>query len=84
MPGPNLEPSKAILKGWPIPLKLVLCFSIKPFIIFSKLSLLALARFSNSFKKSFKTFLDKSQEILKNFKTNQSSKIAASVLTNSL
>jgi lipid-A-disaccharide synthase len=33
---------------------------------------------------SMQNQIDKSQEILKNFKTNQSSKIAASVLTNSL
>jgi len=33
---------------------------------------------------SMQNQIDKSQEILKNFKTNQSSKIAASVLTSSL
>ena len=38
-PGPNLDPTNAILSGCPTPLKLVLCLSIKFFIIGSKLVL---------------------------------------------
>ena len=39
MPGPNLEPTSAILKGCPTPLKLVLCLSIKDLITGSNVSL---------------------------------------------
>ena len=39
MPGPNLEPIKAILKGCPTPLKFVLCISISFFTVFSIFSL---------------------------------------------
>ena len=59
-PGPNLEPTSAILRGWPTPLKLVLCLSIKDLIIGSKISLDGEESFSNSLIKSFITFLDKS------------------------
>ena len=40
IPGPNLEPVKAILSGWPTLLKFVLCDLIKSFTIDSKISLL--------------------------------------------
>ena len=59
-PGPNLEPTKAILKGCPTPLKLVLCLSIKDLIIGSKTSLDKFDSFSYSPAKSLITFLDKS------------------------
>ena len=59
MPGPNFEPTKAILKGWPTPLKFVLLLLIRLFIIFSKFSLFMFDYFSNSFKKSFKIVFDK-------------------------
>ena len=59
-PGPNLEPTKAILNGWPTPLKLVLFFSINDFITGSSVSLDNEFIFSYSIINSLITFLDKS------------------------
>ena len=39
IPGPYREPVKAILNGWPTPLKFVLCLFIRSFTIVSKFSL---------------------------------------------
>ena len=58
MPGPNLEPVRTILKGWPTPLKLVLCLSINVLITFSKLTLFIFGIFSYSFRKSFNIFFE--------------------------
>ena len=38
MPGPNLDPVRAILNGCPTPLKFVLCLFINSFIIFARCS----------------------------------------------
>ena len=59
-PGPNLEPTKAILKGCPTPLKLVLCLSISDFINGSRVSLDKELIFFYSTMKSLIIFLDKS------------------------
>ena len=58
IPGPNLDPVRAILNGCPTPLKFILCLFINRFIIFSKLSLLIFDVFSYSFEKSFKIFFE--------------------------
>ena len=47
MPGPNFEPVKAILKGWPTPLKFVLFDLISSFTIGSNVSLLSLSILAN-------------------------------------
>ena len=57
-PGPNLEPTKAILNGCPTPLKLVLCLPINDLITGSKVSLEIEFNFSYSDMKSLITFLD--------------------------
>ena len=59
-PGPNLEPTKAILKGCPTPLKLVLCLSIRDLITGSNVSLDKEESFSYSETNSLITFFDKS------------------------
>ena len=59
IPGPNLEPTKAILKGCPTPLKLVLCLSINDLITGSNVSLDNKAIFLYSAIKSLIISLDK-------------------------
>ena len=66
-PGPNLEPVRAILNGWPTPLKFVSCFFIKLLTIGSKLSLLKLSRFLISSWNSLIIFFDLSSISFKSF-----------------
>ena len=47
MPGPNFEPVKAILRGWPTPLKFVSFDLISSFTIGSNVSLLSLLILAN-------------------------------------
>ena len=47
MPGPNFEPVKAILRGWPTPLKFVSFDLISSFTIGSNVSLLSLSILAN-------------------------------------
>ena len=57
IPGPNLEPVKAILKGCPTPLKLVSFDLISSFTIGSNVSLLSLSTLLSLPLKSDMTFL---------------------------
>ena len=76
-PGPNLEPVKATLSGWPTPLKFVSYFFISLFTIGSRLSLFKYFISVRSLLNSFIMFFDFSSI---NFKSSSLNLISSSII----